>query len=41
MTFLKGHKTTVFEVRIGMRLKLIHKGHIIKMQLFSRRSPST
>ena len=41
MTFLKRHKTTVFEVCIGMRLKSIHKGHIIRMQLFSLRSPST
>ena len=39
MTFLKRHKTTVFKLRIGMRLKSIHKGHIIRMQLFSLRSP--
>ena len=41
MKVLKRHKTTVFEVCIGMRLKAIHKGHIIRMQLFSLRSPST
>ena len=39
MTFLKRYKTTVVEVCIGMRLKLIHKGHIIRMQLFSLRPP--
>ena len=39
MTFLKGYKTTVFEVCIGMRLKSIHKGHITRIQLFSLRSP--
>ena len=41
MTFLKRYKTTVFDVRIDMRLKSIHKGHIIRMQLFSLRPPST
>ena len=41
VTFLKRYKTTICEARIGMRLKSIHKGHIIRMQLFSQRSPST